>query len=32
MLELNFTIKGEPTGKGRAKFFGGHAVFTMQNF
>ena len=26
MLELNFTIKGEPTGKGRVRFFGGHAV------
>lgn len=26
MLELNFAIKGDPTGKGRVKFFGGHAV------
>ena len=26
MLELSFTIKGEPHGKGRPRFFGGHAV------
>ena len=30
MLELNFTIKGDPQGKGRPKFFKGHAVTPKQ--